>query len=746
MRPSAQAAGWHGAGGGVGAGPFPGPQKEEKAIDPACKLERYSPEELEQVLGNLSHVFEDVRLVDPAACKELALSPEGSLVEQGACYERWYICDRCENCVSLRAVRDNRKYEKFELLGESVYQVVVKPVAVAGRDGSRLECAIEVAVRSSVDEYGAMLSSSPEVDRAFLDRKGFFVDWSTRAYNRRFFDEGVSLGRLNLKSSIDLGVIVCKVENAEYLVDMFGSEEREAAARRLAQLLERRCRPHDIIIRVDDDKFLVIVPSAGFEGVRSAADGIRLDAPAELSGGSRGAGGAPLSVGFAWASVFGRTNAHVNELFREAEENAYLDRRGIRKSWDELNGSWKFSVSDAVKAASGGRGAWPAGAAPPVREGGGRQRMEDASTIAGILEAAPETAADPLSVWFREFAKKDRRRPSEAFRFPLPMMDKPFEPGGMGRAADSIEDKVTRDLAQVEVSYLNGDYLRAGKGADALMADSNDLPTRAAAGLLGTLANLAANHPAFARQAKDSTVMLCQGGMLGSGDPRVRTACAIVDGTVMTFFGGDRASPEPISEMLSDLPEGQRLFASFLIAHQKFTAGEFGNALGVVSTALSYCADVYPVPMVYLHVMAASAHMALRRAGEAAREFGKAWDLARQDRIFAPFAEHYVKLQGLPDACLKRTEPQAFRAISKAAQRFRAGWVCLVDPCDDSKLIATLNASEMTIAGLASRGWTNREIAAHLQLAENTVKHRMSFIYQKLHIDRRSDLPRLRLT
>lgn len=718
--------------------------------------QQYTPDELSRVMEHLSGLFTEARLVDPVACKELALSPEGDIEEAGSCYDRWHICDRCENCISQKALEQGCKHEKFELMGDEMYWLLSKPIGVVQSNGKRFGCVIEVMNRSTVGDYGALLESNPDVAQSLLSQKGFFLDWSSKMYNRRYFDEGVYLSYLNRKSEIDLGVIVCKLENSEFLVDVFGSKEREAAVWKLAQLLERRCRVRDLIVRVDDDKFLVLLPSAGIQAVRDKVAAIRRDAPEVVSDSKWGSVDVSVSVGFAWAPSFDRTSAHVNALFREAEENAYLDRRGIRKSWDDSDGSWKFSVSDAVKAAGGSEGvgasgavgvsgvagatgegvagvpgegvAGVPGAADAALHGGvslydgvDGTRMEDASTIAAILESAPETAADPLSVWFREFAKKDRGRPSDTFKFPLPLMGMPFEPGTMRSVAEKLGDETERLLAQIERHYLTGEYLAASRMAETLVEGGTDLSSRAAAGLLESLANMATNHPAFARRARDRTVALCQRGMLNSSDSNTRAVCAIVDSTIIMFFGEQRVSSDPITQALAELPEGQRLYASFLAAHAKFKAGEFGNALGIVSTAMSYSTDVYPIPMIYLHIVAASSHMALRQIPEAIQEFNKGWALAQADGIFSPFVEHYVKLQGLFDACLKDSDPDAYRTISKAARMFRAGWVCLVDPSENSDYVATLSASEMTIVGLASRGWTNREIAVHVKLSENTV-------------------------
>lgn len=51
-----------------------------------------------------------------------------------------------------------------------------------------------------------------------------------------------------------------------------------------------------------------------------------------------------------------------------------------------------------------------------------------------------------------------------------------------------------------------------------------------------------------------------------------------------------------------------------------------------------------------------------------------------------------------------------------------------------------LTPLEYSIAMLACRDWTNQEIGEHLGLSVNTVKHYVSGILEKLHIDKREKI------
>jgi two-component system, NarL family, nitrate/nitrite response regulator NarL len=53
-----------------------------------------------------------------------------------------------------------------------------------------------------------------------------------------------------------------------------------------------------------------------------------------------------------------------------------------------------------------------------------------------------------------------------------------------------------------------------------------------------------------------------------------------------------------------------------------------------------------------------------------------------------------------------------------------------------------LTPREAEVAGMVSRGGTNRQIAGKLQISEQTVKNQLNSIYRKLHVSNRIQLTR----
>ena len=60
--------------------------------------------------------------------------------------------------------------------------------------------------------------------------------------------------------------------------------------------------------------------------------------------------------------------------------------------------------------------------------------------------------------------------------------------------------------------------------------------------------------------------------------------------------------------------------------------------------------------------------------------------------------------------------------------------------CLQKAVTDLLTPLEYSIAMLACRDWTNQEIGEHLGLSVNTVKHYVSGILEKLHIDKREKI------
>lgn len=111
-------------------------------------------------------------------------------------------------------------------------------------------------------------------------------------------------------------------------------------------------------------------------------------------------------------------------------------------------------------------------------------------------------------------------------------------------------------------------------------------------------------------------------------------------------------------------------------------------------------------------------------------------------RMFSLYvqAHHAYLLGGMLEAVLKKDWPEDFKRIINITYQFSSGWRKIHNPSTGHDVADNLTTTEFAVAMLAARDWSNQEIAAHLGISTNTVKHYLSSILQKLNIKQRKDL------
>ena len=325
-------------------------------------------------------------------------------------------------------------------------------------------------------------------------------------------------------------------------------------------------------------------------------------------------------------------------------------------------------------------------------------------------------------------------------RVPMLLMISSFPLGGCLEFVESIEDIPQREVAYAEYYYFCGQYEKSVEYAKKYI-NHEDIMLKLTANLLCTFANLALDRINSARLSLDQLQVCLKKAMTEDIDNKTKACCVFVASTAKTLLHLNIGNDMPqLSEYVAEFPRGMQLWSAYVLAHRAYLDNEYERSLGIIQASLMTCERVYPIAMIYLNLIAAVDSMNLKQTDKGKEYFMKAWELARPDGLIEGIGEHHGLLQGLIETCLKKEYPNYYEKIIDITYRFSAGWRQIHNTDTNEDVADNLTTTEFTIAMLASRGWTNNEIADYMEITPRTVKQHLSCIFTKLNITNRKQL------
>ncbi len=378
------------------------------------------------------------------------------------------------------------------------------------------------------------------------------------------------------------------------------------------------------------------------------------------------------------------------------------------------------------------------------------QRYCTEGRIDGVIKfsgswAIPIDAKIPTDMR-KESAKVEAEKPEEerCKHVPMPLMNTPFELGRCLETINKIEDIDEKNIALCEYYYFSGQSEKAAVIAGEYLK-SNDFAHRLSACWIYAYANLALGRTEATRLVLDNfKKTLAAIDENAPADVRALAVCVSTGASVLLHLPLSDEIP-PMKEFLYLLPPGLRLFALYVQAHYAYLQKAYGTSIGMVETALALQGEVYPIPCIYLHLVATMDYMSLREPEKAREHLLAAWHLAQKDDLIEAFGEHHGLLGGMLEAVIKKEWPDDFKRMISITYSFSAGWRKIHNPATGRSVADNLTTTEFAAAMLAARGWSNKEIGAHMGVSSNTVKQHISVALQMLGVTQRKELAQFML-
>lgn len=338
----------------------------------------------------------------------------------------------------------------------------------------------------------------------------------------------------------------------------------------------------------------------------------------------------------------------------------------------------------------------------------------------------------------KQAASADSSKAPELFSSLMPLMNTPFQPGHCVETIQNMKAGPQKDIALAEYHYFTGQAEIAMQETEAYLTAA-DGGTHLSACLIFAYSCLTMGRIDHARRALQEIRRTLEAS--GETDPAARAMDAFVAFAAVVLLHLPLPEEVPPAEtFLPLLPPGLRAFALYVQAHYLYLKEEYAHSAGVVEATLSMGAGAYPIPAIYLHLVAVMDYMGMKQTARARAHLLAAWELARPDDLIEAFGEHHGLLGAMLEATIKPNWPDDFKRIIDITYRFSSGWRRVHNPVTGHDVADDLTTTEFAIAMLAARGWTTQEIAEHLNISANTVKSHISEAMKKLQVANRKGL------
>ena len=206
-------------------------------------------EQAEQKMECLREVFSIVRLVDGEMLEKRAEhSPDADAMEMCQCYSFWNKAKPCENCISMKSLREKKQAAKLEFLDSDIFQVFSRYVEIDGKP-----YVMEMLKKLDEDTLIDAVGYGKMVQKLSVYNDKLYRDALTGAYNRRYYEDEIK----HVKGKA--GVAILDVDDFKLYNTIYGYAFGDKMLQSIAKGLQLFINHNGICARSNSDCFYALV-------------------------------------------------------------------------------------------------------------------------------------------------------------------------------------------------------------------------------------------------------------------------------------------------------------------------------------------------------------------------------------------------------------------------------------------------------------------------------------------------------
>lgn len=218
--------------------------------------------EIKDRLSIFKNLYDVIRVINPVN-KKVIYNDENIT---STCYEFWNKNSICENCVCIRALRENDTFIKIEYKEKRVFLTIASPVNIN-------DCTYVVELIKDITAKGFVVQSEyKDIEKIndLISRLNYamITDPLTGIYNRRFIDGQLYVDiNENSINKLPMCIIILDIDYFKEVNDTYGHLAGDYILKEFGKLiLESIRKSTDWVSRYGGEEFLIVLNNTNKEG------------------------------------------------------------------------------------------------------------------------------------------------------------------------------------------------------------------------------------------------------------------------------------------------------------------------------------------------------------------------------------------------------------------------------------------------------------------------------------------------
>lgn len=243
----------------------------------SANIGKINTDNIVEAVRILENIHDVVRVVDPVQNTVIyvANKTDPASVHKETCFTFWHKEKFCNNCVSLRAIKEKDTFVKFEVVKDRIFMITASPVEYQGH-------IYVVEMLSDITDKGILESIAGKNPKDFASlvlrlNDALVRDELTRLFNRRYINERLPVEIFHsIAASTPASLVIVDLDKFKQVNDNYGHSAGDMVLQQFSRLLTEGVRNYqDWVARYGGDEFLLHLHNTDSKQAVEVAERVR---------------------------------------------------------------------------------------------------------------------------------------------------------------------------------------------------------------------------------------------------------------------------------------------------------------------------------------------------------------------------------------------------------------------------------------------------------------------------------------